>query len=84
MKRTFGELLAMMERNNTHVKRPGRESEFGVNRNWEKGIESIQQTMKRVGAGVSRENNANTQQEELEATEDGPDLDEEDLMLDND
>jgi hypothetical protein len=88
MKKTFGELLTMMERNDMHVKTPGRESEFGVNQNWEKGLESIQQTAKntKVGVGASGSNDENVQPDELETEmgEDNMDLDEEDLILDDD
>jgi len=85
MKRTFNELLAMMERNGTHVREQGRESEFGVNRNLEKGLKSIQQTAKntQVRAGAS-ENSNETEHEEVETGEGDADLDEEDLMLDDD
>lgn len=86
MKRTFEELLTMMERNGTHVRTQGRESEFGVNRNWEKGIESIQQTAKSTKgrAGVGGNDNENARSEELETGDGDVDLDEEDLMLDDD
>lgn len=85
MKRTFEELLTMMERNDTHVRTRGRESKFGVNQNWEKGLESIQQTAKKVkiGTGAGGDNDENMQPEELEPGEDNIDLDEEDLMLDD-
>ena len=85
MKRTFDELLTMMERNGTHVRKQGRGSEFGVNQNWHKGFESIQQTanITKGRAGASGSSNSNTQHEELETGEDGADLDEEDLMLDD-
>ena len=85
MKRTFDELLTMMEKNGTHVREQGRASEFGVNRNWHKGFESIQQAAKitKSRAGTSSNNDGSAQPEELETGEDGVDLDEEDLMLDN-
>ena len=85
MKRTFEELLAVMENNGTHVRTQGRESGFGVNRNLEKGLDSIQQTAKRtqIGAGASEDSNENTQSEELGAGENDIELDEEDLMLDD-
>ena len=85
MKKTFKELLTMMERNDTHVRIQGRESEFGVNRNWERGIESIQQTAKNTKsrAGASRNSNGDAWLDELEMGDDDVDLDEEDLMLDD-
>ena len=85
MKKTFKELLTM-ERNDTHVRIQGRESEFGVNRNWERGIESIQQTAKNTKsrAGASGNSNGDTWPDELEMGDDDVDLDEEDLMLDDD
>ena len=85
MKRTFDELLAMMEKNGTHVREQGRESGFGVNQNLEKGLESIQQTAKNTWArtGASEDSNE-IGAEELEAGEDDADLDDEDLMLDDD
>jgi len=74
----------MMERNATHVKTPGRESELSVNGNWEKGVESINQTAKnrKTRTGASEDSNGNTQHEE-ETGEDDADLDEEDLILDD-
>jgi len=85
MKRTFNELLAMMERNGTHVREQGRESKFRVNQNWHKGFKSIQQAAKitKSTAEANDESDGNTQPEELEAGEDGVDLDDEDLMLDD-
>ena len=85
MKRTFNELLTMMERNGTHAKEQQCKSGFGVNRNFEKGVQSIQQTATntRVRAGAG-ENNNETGGEEMEMEEGDADLDEEDLMLDDD
>ena len=85
MERTFDELLAMMEKNGTHVREQGRESGFGVNQNMQNGLKSIQQTAKgaRVGPGAS-ENSNETQAEESELGEGDAELDEEDLMLDDD
>ena len=58
MKRTFEELLAVMERNGTHIQEPGRESSFWVYRNMEKGVKSVQQTAKSTGtrAGANESN----------------------------
>ena len=84
MKTTFDELLAMMKKNGTHVRENGRESRFTVNRNLEKGLESIQQTAKdtRVRTGASG-GDSNARHEESETGEGDADLDEEDLMLDD-
>ena len=58
-----------------------RESGFAVNRNLERGIESMQKTVK-VKAGAN-ESNEGVQHEELETVEDEAELDGEDLMLDD-
>ena len=84
MKRTFEELLTMMERNSTHIKTLGCESKLSVIENWQKGVESIHQTAKntKTGTGASEDSNGNAQPEE-EMGEDSGDLDEEDLILDD-
>lgn len=86
MMRTFEELLAVTEKNSAQVREQRRESEFGVNRSLEKGLESIQQMAKNTGtkAGVSEDSDENTHSKELEMGEDEAVFDEEDLMLDDD
>jgi len=85
MKRTFEELLTMMERNGTHIKTLGRESKHSATGNWERGVESIHQTAKNTvtEAGAGEDSNEDTQHVDFEAGENDPDLDEEDLMLDD-
>jgi nitrogenase subunit NifH len=82
MKKTFHEILSLMEKNGTHVMEQGCESEFTVNRNLEKGLESIQQTAKDTEVGRAGVNESENMQG-LEAGGDDGDLDEEDLMLDD-
>ena len=81
MKKTFKEILSRMETNGTHVMKTERESEFRVNRNLERGLESIQKTAKVRAA--ANQSNEGMQHEELEMVEDEAELDEEDLMLDD-
>ena len=66
MKRTFEELLGVTEENNAQVRERRRESEFGVNRSLEKGLESIQQTAKNTEtkAVMSKDSDENTHSKE--------------------